>query len=108
MTRAQFTKELAALLQYMINNGESPIIDFVKRSTEEQQRLFNAGLSKCDGIKNPSRHQSGRAADIYLVDAQGNMIDWNKIPEKSATYHDFWEQSGGRMRIEWDRGHFEG
>lgn len=37
------------------------------RSVERQQWLFRyrKGATKCDGIKNLSRHQSGNAADVY-------------------------------------------
>lgn len=107
MTRRQFTSNLASLLQYMENEGDAPIIDFVKRSPEEQLRLFKEGKSKCDGVKNVSKHQIGRAADLYLVDESGQIIDWSKVPDKSTKYHTFWTEMGGRMVIEWDRGHFE-
>ncbi len=107
--RDQFTRELASLLQYMLNEGDTPILDFVKRSTEEQARLFAAGLSKCDGVKIVSKHQSGLAADIYLLDMDGKLVNWNSVPEKSSKYHAFWDSCScsGRMVIEWDRGHFE-
>ena len=37
------------------------------RTVKDQQKLFNAvpPLSKCDGVKNPSYHQTGRAFDIF-------------------------------------------
>lgn len=34
------------------------------RTSEDQQALFNKGVSKCDGIKNKSKHQSGLAVDL--------------------------------------------
>ena len=105
--RSDFTNNLAALLQYMENEGDTPILDFVKRSTEEQTRLFTAGLSKCDGIKIISKHQIGLAADIYLIDVDGKLIDWNTVGGKADKYHDFWVQSGGAKTIWWDVGHFE-
>lgn len=105
--RTQFTVELAGLLQYMANEGDLPILDFVKRSTEEQQRLFAAKLSKCDGVTKISKHQIGLAADIYLLDEQGKLLDWNKVIDKAVKYHTYWDNVGGKMQIEWDRGHFE-
>ena len=105
--RAKFTTELASLLEYMVNEGDTPILDFVKRSTEEQGRLFAAGLSKCDGVKIISKHQVGLAADIYLLDEAGKLLDWNKVGDKADKYHDFWKQSGGAKIISWDIGHFE-
>ena len=35
------------------------------RTPERQQELFNEGLSKCDGFKNKSFHQTGLALDVY-------------------------------------------
>lgn len=35
------------------------------RNAAEQAELFDAGLSKCDGYKKLSRHQSGKALDFY-------------------------------------------
>ncbi len=105
--RYNFTFNLASLLQYMVNQGDMPILDFVKRSTEEQQRLCKAGLSKCDGVIKISRHQIGLAADIYLLDENGKLIDWNLAKEKSEKYHNFWIQSGGKSALSWDLGHFE-
>ena len=35
------------------------------RTAEEQNELFKAGLSKCDGYEKLSYHQSGKAVDFY-------------------------------------------
>lgn len=35
------------------------------RVEAEQAKLFTAGLSKCDGRVNRSKHQTGRAADVF-------------------------------------------
>jgi len=95
MTRVEFTEKIVNLLQWMIDAGEHPIIDFVKRSDEEQKRLFDKGLSKCDGIKNRSLHQSGRAMDIYFLQ-EGEMID----PKHGwETWHEHWEEVGGKPMI---------
>lgn len=54
-------------------------IDFVitegVRTTERQQELFKQGKSKCDGIKNKSKHQKkadgyGYAVDLYPLPIQ--------------------------------------
>jgi len=103
--RVNFTAALVILIQYMINEGELPILDYVKRSNEEQARLFAAGLSKCDGVTKISKHQTGEAADIYLISG-GKLHDW-KADDRWEKYHDFWAESGGRPAIEWDLGHFE-
>jgi peptidoglycan L-alanyl-D-glutamate endopeptidase CwlK len=58
-------------------------IDFVitegVRTTERQQELFKQGKSKCDGIKNKSKHQKkadgyGHAVDLYPLPIQYKNI----------------------------------
>jgi hypothetical protein len=102
-SRTEFTIALANLISQMELNGDKPILDYVKRSAEEQRRLFDKGLSKCDGVNKVSAHQIGRAADIYL-DNNGS-IEWTE--EKANYYHEIWSNMGGRAAISWDLGHFE-
>jgi len=46
------------------------------RTVAEQAALFKAGKSKCDGIKNKSEHQIGKALDFYaFVDGKAS---WEK------------------------------
>lgn len=103
MNRIQFTNAISILIRQMIDAGENPILDYVLRSTEEQQRLFAAGKSKRDGVKNPSAHQSAKAADIYFI--EGVAIT------EGIKGHDYWHQEwvklGGKPIISWDRGHYE-
>lgn len=104
MNRVEFTDKITELLRAMIDKGEDPIMDYVKRSDEEQQRLFKLGLSQRDGIEKISGHQKGRAMDIYFV-VDGKLID----PAKGWEYwHERWEEVGGQPIISWDKGHFEG
>ncbi len=43
------------------------------RSGKRQKQLFDAELSKCDGINNVSAHQRGLAFDVYAyVDGKAN------------------------------------
>lgn len=106
MDRQEFTNNISMFLQHLIVLGEQPVIDFVLRSAEEQNRLFKQGLSKCDGYEKKSKHQFGISADLYLTDENGNIqFEWNK--EKAEKYHKIWEDYGGKPMIEWDRGHFE-
>lgn len=46
-------------------------VDFVVveglRSTERQKKLYREKKSKCDGITNISKHQEGKAIDVYYV-----------------------------------------
>ena len=103
MNRAEFTIKVAQLILWIHWQGWYPLLDYVLRSTEEQQRLFKEGKSKCDGIKKRSRHQVARAADIYIHDGDRNI--WKReLYEKT---HQFWELIGGKPMITWDLGHFE-
>ena len=55
------------------------------RTAEDQHILFERGVSKCDGYKNKSYHQSGNAFDIYAyVDG---MASWNRIQLKLIARH---------------------
>lgn len=113
MNRVEFTRNINNLIAAMILDGEYPIIDYVKRSDEEQMRLFIKGLSNADGIKKISGHQRGKAVDIYFPDLDDidKDLDKNELlpPKKGFEYwHKYWEQKGGKPMIEWDKGHFEG
>ncbi len=116
MNRVEFTHKINNLIAGMILEGENPIIDFVKRSDEEQHRLWKIGrddkgnrigmtVTNCDGYTVRSAHQSGKAMDIYFLgDDFCDMIE----PKKGWHYwHDLWESKGGKPVIAWDLGHFE-
>lgn len=105
MSRVQFTKLVCKLIAAMFLDNEHPLIDFVKRSDQEQMRLFLEKRSKCDGVEIKSKHQFGRAADIYFLDDdEAKMVD----PKKGWEYwHEYWEKLGGKPIIEWDKVHFE-
>lgn len=104
MDRVEFTRNLVNLLAAMLLDGEHPILDYVKRSDEEQARLYKEGKSKCDGVKVKSKHQLGKAADIYFVE-DGKLVE----PKRGWEYwHKRWEEKGGNPMIDWDKGHFEG
>jgi hypothetical protein len=106
MTRLEFTKNICSLIIEMIGMGERPIIDFCKRSSDEQKRLYDAGLSKCDGINNHSQHEFGKAIDLYFLSE-----DCLHIVEPSwghEHWHRIWEEKyGGKPAISWDMGHLE-
>ena len=108
MNRFEFTRKIAALLIMMIAEGERPIADYLKRSAEEQRRLFDKGLSKADGRTKKSGHQDAKALDIYFEneDDEDTILD---APKKGWKYwHDIWRKMGGKKMIPWDKGHFEG
>ena len=104
MTRVMFTKKITFLLNLMEIKQENPVIDFTKRTSSEQMRLFKLGLSKCDGIHNVSRHQIGRAMDILFFTDEGKV----GVPKLGYEYwHEEWKKLGGAEMISWDKGHFE-
>jgi len=47
------------------------------RTAEEQRELFNTQKSKCDGYDKKSRHQSGRAFDVYAY--LNGTASWDKV-----------------------------
>jgi uncharacterized protein YcbK (DUF882 family) len=104
MKRTDFTVKIAELILWISHQGWYAILDYGLRSEEEQQRLFKAGKSKCDGIQKKSQHQRGLAEDIYIHDGDNN-IEKRELYEKA---HQFWETLGGEPMISWDQGHFEG
>ena len=123
-TRRDFTQKIISLISYMIAVGEQPILDFVKRSTEEQQRLFAIGrinnnnvwiitdkdkvVTYKDGIIYISGHQTGLSADIYLWNATTNKMEWEWDKNKATRWHRIWQlKYGGKPILEWDKGHFE-
>jgi hypothetical protein len=106
MNRVEFTRKIAALIQAMSEAGENPIGDFLKRSVQEQRRLFDAGLSKCDGVKVTSGHQVGRALDVLCLSEDLTKV---VLPKAGYAYwHELWERLGGKPMIDWDQAHFEG
>lgn len=54
------------------------------RTTEQQNKLFKNGLSKCDGYIKKSYHQSGKAFDIYAYVDGGASWDRNYLTHIAA------------------------
>lgn len=105
MNRVAFTKALDKLIAAMFLDNEHPLIDYVKRSDEEQMHLFMERKSLCDGVKKISQHQVGKAADIYFLDDEEKHL---ADPKRGWEYwHKYWERLGGKPIIGWDKGHFE-
>lgn len=48
------------------------------RDKEYQNQCYKKGLSKCDGYKRKSAHQSGNAWDIVLVNDDGTL-NWSDM-----------------------------
>lgn len=56
------------------------------RDAEWQNQCYKKGLSKCDGYRNKSRHQSGNAWDVVLVNDDGtlnwtDMVTYKKLAD---------------------------
>jgi len=90
----------------MYKEKENAIVDYIKRSDEEQMRLYIKGLSKCDGVRTISAHQRGKAVDIYFLNENLSEV---VPPKKGHEYwHKYWKRyCKGQPMIEWDQGHFE-
>ncbi|MFA5234558.1 MAG: hypothetical protein WC390_09180 [Sulfurimonas sp.] len=109
MTRTEFTLKIAQLI-FLMAKDDFPVMDFVMRSQSEQKRLFDAGLSKCDGKIKISRHQLGLAMDIYFLDDKGNIdfgYESQRAKDCAVKYHDIWVTMGGKPMISWDKSHYE-
>jgi len=67
-------------------------IDYVTRTAKEQKVLFMLGRSYCDGYKKKSKHQIGKAIDIFFTGKKGRAIwsgkplDFVRYPRVSLAY----------------------
>lgn len=81
------------------------------RSTETQQRYFKEGSTKCDGIKKKSKHQLGRAIDVYYVGWKRDAEDQQKWKELIDTFKLAGKQLGIKLKFGydwgWDKPHIE-
>lgn len=107
-----FSKMLAEFILILYQNGFEVTMGHGWRSSEEQARLYAAGLSK----KKKSKHQDRLAQDLNL------WIGGNYITDKELyrPLGEIWEKLGGRWggrfgvnvknyktKVGWDSGHFE-
>jgi peptidoglycan L-alanyl-D-glutamate endopeptidase CwlK len=85
------------------------------RSAEEQNEIYQSGrtkpgpvLTQCDGYTNVSKHQLWRAMDLYLADANTDLLLWDDEPyeELGEIWESFGGTWGGRFTNK-DSGHFE-
>ena len=94
-------------------------IDFIiiksggKRTAEEQAELYAKGVSKCDGYKKKSYHQSGLALDVIAyVDgkASWDRAELNKVAVcmlQAAIELNVKLEWGGSWRNGWDAAHYQ-
>ena len=81
------------------------------RTPERQQELFNEGLSKCDGFKNKSFHQTGLALDVYAyVDGKASW-ETEHLAVVAAAMLQAASQLGYKLEWgglwPWDKPHFQ-
>jgi hypothetical protein len=103
VNRIEFTSRIGKLILYGNELGYDLVLDWVLRDADTQHRLYLKGASKCDGIKNRSRHQDGLAADIYIIE-DGKIVN---EAEPYLKLHEYWDSLGGESALMWDIGHFE-
>lgn len=74
---------------------------------DEHGNITGPTITNCDGIKNVSGHQSGKALDInFLSDDNSKLLD---APKKGWTYwHNVAVEMDFGREIGWDKDHFEG
>jgi hypothetical protein len=72
--RVRFLNLLGQLLTYMTKKNIRGIIAWFHRTPEQQKVLFDEGKSKCDGYKKISPHQNWLAVDLYLLNADNQII----------------------------------
>lgn len=129
MNRIEWSKNIVLFLNEILQAGEVFILDYIKRSPEEQFRLFKIGrelregnwvivdknkvVTYKDGSKNQTEgHLGGKALDMYFVGSDGKIIvighpEWNG-GEKYIKWQNLWQlKYGGKKAIEWDLNHFE-
>jgi len=81
----------------LVDFGHGPMAGL--RTAEIQNQLFKDGLSKCDGYKNKSNHQSGKALDFYAYVDGG--ASWQ--PEHLAMVAGAFLQAAGELghQVRW-------
>jgi len=116
----KYLQDEARLVQFIESSGFCAIGGERQRSYSEQQRKFDAGLSKAK--PGQSQHQKCKASDFELFDESGA---WLKVPDqadalgidihktKVIIFGDYWESLdpknfwGGNIPGLYDPGHFE-
>ena len=114
MDRIEYTDKITRLIRQMVDEGEHPVGCDWYRSQQAQHADWQVGrdsegkkigetITNCDGVKNISGHQTGRALDILFIE-NGAVSP----PKKGWTYwHEKWIELGGGREISWDEDHFE-
>jgi len=106
--RIVFIKLLGSLFCFARLNGIDFIITAFYRSPEEQKKLYDKGLTACDGTLKKSNHQRWLAIDIAII--KDGAPNFNRI-EAYETLGNYWKSIGGTWGGDWsslnDIFHFE-
>jgi len=116
----EFRQKLDAIVDRMAELGYRVAVISKRRSTEEQNKLFQKGrdesgrvtgkiVTEADGIKKLSFHQLGLGADLAFLDKKGNPSfsedhPWKKLGEIAEKEGLTW---GGRWKDLVDRTHVQ-
>ena len=96
LKRVKFNQKFAELTFHAMVNGINFICTSYSRTPAEQNALFKAGKSLCDGYEKKSYHQLDRARDIVIIGEDGFIVnDYGDHPGY-AVLGGFWEVLGGR------------
>jgi hypothetical protein len=106
-------------LEMLDNSRIAYAITCTTRTAEEQADCFKRKVSRCDGYKIKSPHQSGIAIDIVPLD-ENECPTWNyaRYPTAykriaaimrivGAESGQDWEPIGGKTGLGWDPPHYE-
>ena len=69
------------------------------RTAEEQKLLFLDGVSKADGVKHKSKHQSGKALDFYAYVKGAPSWDYHNMAIVGAAH--LQAASALNIRLQW-------
>jgi peptidoglycan L-alanyl-D-glutamate endopeptidase CwlK len=74
------------------------------RTVEQQQALFNRGVTKCDGIEKKSKHQAKDDGYSHAVDIAPYPLDYTEDNKKRARFYFLMGVIEGISRMFYDRG----
>jgi len=92
MKRVDFLYMIGSLLQFANDECINVICAAFYRTEAEQKKLFDQGLSKCDGVNIRSPHQDWLAMDFYIVKNDELVLD--RVQEYDMLGNR-WEDIGG-------------
>ena len=99
LKRWEFERKFALLVTKAAIQNIRFITTSFLRTPEQQNSLFLQGLTNCDGYKKKSMHQLGRARDIVILDAEGDLV-WVHTADYDYLGNT-WEAMGGTHGGRW-------